>query len=245
VNRLRLSIVDEQGGSSLTPLLVERLRVALMSDDGSRFVTIEGGPAAFCTGMDIGALAAPGEDPASTASLEVLGRFAALLDAIERAPRPVIALVDGPAIGGGTGLAAATDFVIATPRADFSLPEVFLGLIPAMVYPVLARRVGVPRARWLALGAASLSAEEALRMGLVDQVTEDLEGALEQCGRRLLRADPRALAEVKLLVAEHYGVSESYRSDASARFGRLFASPETRSRLARFGGGESPWPEAR
>jgi enoyl-CoA hydratase/carnithine racemase len=101
----------------------------------------------------------------------------------------------------------------------------------------------VARAKWLALGAVSLSVAEALRIGLVDQITEDLEIAVAECERRLTRTDPRALVEIKLLVAEHHGVPESYRSDAVMRLGRLLETPETRSRLARFAVGGVPWPE--
>jgi polyketide biosynthesis enoyl-CoA hydratase PksH len=240
---LRLSIIDEHGGSSLTPDLVERLRCAMMDDTTSRLVTLEGGRTAFCTGMNLGVLSAEELDRPTLQSQEALGRFGRLLDLISRDPRPVIALIDGPVIGGGIGLAAAADYVLASGKATFSLSEAFLGLIPATIFPFLARRIGIPRARWLALGAASLSPQEALAFGLVDRISDDLTGALERIARRILRADPRAIAEIKALIDSHYGVTEHYRSDAARRFARLLASPETQARLARFGEGGTPWPE--
>lgn len=243
MKRLRLAIEDERGGASLTPRLVERLRDALRTETDPGIVTLEGGPAGFCTGLDPDALADPATSPRASESEALLARLAALIDAIERAPRPVIALIDGPVIGGGVGVAAAADLVLATPRTTFSLPEALLGLIPATVFPVVAHRVGVARARWLALGAATLSATEALRVGLVDRVADDLEITLKRYTRRFVRMDPRALAEVKLLVAEHHGASDTYRKDAAARFARLLGSRETRTRLQRFAGGEVPWPE--
>jgi enoyl-CoA hydratase/carnithine racemase len=241
--RLRLAIVDERGGSSLTPRLVASLHAALRAESDARIVTLEGGPAAFCTGLNTDALPTPElpQDPSESRAL--LDRFVMLLDAIERTPVPVLALIDGPVLGGGVGLAAAADLALATPRATFGLPEALLGLIPAMVFPVLARRVGVPRARWIALGAATLSADEAFRVGLVDQVCDDLEGTLERYTRRFIRMDSRALAEIKLLVAEHFCVHDGYRADAAARFGRLLGNPDTRERLARFADGEAPWHE--
>jgi enoyl-CoA hydratase/carnithine racemase len=243
VSRLSLILADERGGASLTPDIVERLHAQLSQEGDARIVTLEGGPAGFCTGLDLDALAAQAEALRPGATGARLGRYATLLDAIERGPRPVIALVDGPVAGGGIGIAAAADLVLATPRSTFALPEALLGLIPAMAFPVLARRVGVPRARWLALGAATLSAAEALRIGLVDQVTDDLEAALEPYARRLLRMDRRALAEVKRLAADHHGPAGVDRADAVARFERLLGSRETRDRLARFASGETPWPE--
>ena len=128
---------------------------------GAGRCTFEGTAGVFCEG---GAL-----DPAATAEPRP-ELFAALLRAIEAAPVVVLAVVDGPALGAGAGIAAAADVVIATPRARFGLPETVMGLVPAMVFPVLARRLGVARARRLALGAAPLTAEEALAQGLADEV---------------------------------------------------------------------------
>jgi len=243
MRRLRLVIAGERGGSSLTPSVVDDLRAALEAESGARIVTIEGRPGAFCTGIDPEVLAKAANATPPPAGNELLARFAALLDAIERAPRPVMALVDGPAMGGGLGIAAAADLVLATPRATFSLPETLFGLLPAMVFPVVARRVGVPRARWLALGAARLSAKEAFRLGLVDRVVPDLEAACERYMARLIRMDPRALAEVKILAADHQTLPAASRAEAASRFTHLLASRETQERLARFARGETPWPE--
>jgi enoyl-CoA hydratase/carnithine racemase len=241
--RLRLAIRDEDGHARLTPGLVARLTTALRGAASARVITLEGAGAAFCEGMDASALACPsGPSPdGSGDALEALDRFAALLQAIERAPQPVIALVDGAALGGGLGLAAAADLVLATPRAAFGLPETLLGLIPAMVFPVLVRRIGPASARRLALGAASVPAADALRLGLVDELTDDLDAALERHARRLERMDRRALAHVKALVAEHHAPSAAYLADAADRFRCLLGSPETRARLARFAAGDPPW----
>jgi polyketide biosynthesis enoyl-CoA hydratase PksH len=113
-----------------------------------------------------------------------------------------------------------------------------------MVYPFLARRIGSPRAKWLALGGASLSAEEAMRIGLVDQVSADPEAALAECSRRLARTDPRSIARMKDLIARHDPISHQYRRDAAARFVSLLQSPETRDRIARFVEGDAPWSES-
>jgi enoyl-CoA hydratase/carnithine racemase len=232
---LRLAIRDARGRPRLTPGLVAGLAAALAAEREARVVALEGGPGAFCEGLDLDA-PGPGEAPE-------LERFAALLRAIEGGPRPVIALVDGPALGGGVGLAAAADVVLATPRATFGLPETLLGLVPATVLPVVVRRLGPAGARRLALGAATLSAAEAWRLGLVDEVTDDLEPALARCVERLARMDPRALAEVKALVARYHGTPEAYGADAAGRFRALWASPATRERLARFSAGDTPWPD--
>jgi polyketide biosynthesis enoyl-CoA hydratase PksH len=118
-----------------------------------------------------------------------------------------------------------------------------MGLIPAMVFPILARRIGVPRARLLALGAKPLSATVALQWGLVDEITDDLEATLAHYARRFARMDARALTGMKQLVTTHFAPPAGYMADAATRFYELMASPETRTRVRRFVAGEAPWPE--
>jgi len=211
---------------------IDRLVESLASDTGARLVVLEGGAGVFCEG---GAL-----DDAEEARPR---RFAALLAALERDRRPVVALVDGPALGAGAGLAAAADVVIATPRATFGLPETLLGLIPAMVFPALARRIGIPRARRLALGAEPLTADEAFRVGLVDDVSGDPEAALARHARRLARMDPHAVATFKALLADHFPIPPAYEEEAAARLRELLDRPETQTRIRRFLSGQAPWPD--
>jgi enoyl-CoA hydratase/carnithine racemase len=235
-DRLRLVIGERAGAARLTGALCERLASEIADAPRARIVTIEGGaPGAFCEGLDLGAAAEGPADPAA------LAHFRALLLAIERAGAPVVALVDGPALGGGAGLAAAADLVLASPRASFALPEALLGLVPAVVLPHLARRIGVARARLLALSARPVAAAEALAIGLVDEVADDLEAALARWARRFARTDPRALAAVKTLAAEHFGAPSGYGDDALARFSALLASEPTRARIRAFLAGDAPW----
>ena len=211
---------------------IDRLLESLRPGTGSRLVVLEGASGVFCEG---GAL-----DDTEEARPR---RFAALLAALERDPRPVVALVDGPALGAGAGLAAAADVVLASPRAAFGLPETLLGLIPAMVFPVLARRIGIPRARRLALGAEPISAGEAFRIGLVDELSDDPEAALARHARRLIRMDPHAVATFKALLADQFPVPTTYEEAAAGRLRELLARPETRDRIRRFLAGQAPWPD--
>lgn len=237
--RFRLTIRDEDGGERLTPALVERLMVELERETDAVVLTLESEGPSFCEGMDLTRLATRHGDAA-----EAVGRFAALLRAIAAAPQPVIALVDGPAIGGGVGLAAASDLVIATSRATFGLPETLFGVVPAIILPVLARRVGLARARWLAMGAATLSAAEAQRIGLVDELTGDLEAALAPITRRFERLDREAVAAVKSLASMLSSQSAAhYDSQSVQRFLHHLKRPAATDRIDRFLAGETPWPE--
>jgi len=240
--RLRLVIQDEDGGARLTPALVARLLDQVRGASSARYITLESESESFCEGLHLGGLATNDAAQRELAGAS-LAAFAELLAALERAAQPVIALVNGPALGGGVGLAAAADLTLAVPGATFALPETLLGLIPAMVFPVIARRIGGPRTRLMALGAPPLSAQEAHRVGLVDEVVTDLSVGLARYSRRMLRMDARALGEVKALTSRYCGPPAGYAEDAAARFHALLASPDTQSRLNRFAAGETPWPE--
>jgi enoyl-CoA hydratase/carnithine racemase len=236
--RLRLRIANEHGYARLDAGVIERLLAGLAGADAATYVTIESEAAAFCEGLDLGALPAAAADARAT-----LERFAALLDAIETTPRPIVAVVGGAALGGGAGLAAAADVVIATPDATFGLPESLFGLIPAMVLPVIARRTGAARARWLAVGAHVVPAAEAWRLGLVDEVVDDLEAGLAPYARRFERLDTRSIGDLKTLAASLDRAPQGYREDGADRFCRLLASPQTRARIERFLAGGTPWPD--
>lgn len=244
---LRLNLGDDEGETRLTADLIRCMAHSLTGDHGARLVTIEGRPGAFCAGLDIESLAIePGSIDELLNPTGHLAQFAEILALLTRTEAPVVALVDGPAMGGGVGLAAAADLVLATPRASFALPETLMGLIPAMIFPYVARRIGVPKARLLALGGKPLSAEAALRAGLVDEIVDDgaaLGQALVQYARRFSRMDTRAVGAMKSLVARHFDVPSGYQGDALERFADLLCSEETRVRLVRFAAGESPWPE--
>ena len=151
----------------------------------------------FCAGMDLGAaLQTP---PA--ALRQALGRFAACLAHLAEAPPVTIAAVSGAASGGGVGLAAACDLVVASDTATFSLPELRLGLVPAVILPAVEARIGARRARRLALTGEDLPAARAEAWGLVDEVAGDPTAAVTRRLRGLLRARPQAVAALKRITS--------------------------------------------
>jgi isohexenylglutaconyl-CoA hydratase len=129
-------------------------------------------------------------------------RFGALLERVAALPVTTIAVVSGSAMGGGCGLAAACDRVIAAEDATFAMPEVTLGVAPAQIAPFVMRRAGARRARWLMLAGARLKAPAAREAGLADVVvpTAGLRGALEADLRLLAAGEPAALRATKRIV---------------------------------------------
>jgi enoyl-CoA hydratase/carnithine racemase len=193
-------------------------------------IVIRGGSGLFCKGLPLERAAENTiEAPRAVRTLaHLLGRLSA-------GPSPVIAVVEGDALGGGVGLAAVADFTIASPAARFQLPEVLFGLIPAAVLPYIAVRTGWAAARRMALADTAIDAVEALRIGLVDAISDDPERELAARLARLRRAEPGAVAVVRQLAANRWPVD-----DAIEAFATLW-NGAARARIERFANGETPW----
>ncbi len=166
-----------------------------------RVMILQGQAGQFCKGMDLRFLTQhAGEDLSRR-----LESYARCMARIRDANHAVVAVVDGDAMGGGVGMAAAADYVIATSRAVFAFPEVVLGLIPAMVLPLLCQRMPLQKARWLALSGSKVKAAEAFTLGLVDHVAEgpiEIEQRLKAVIKQMLRANPRSVAKLKRFATE-------------------------------------------
>lgn len=203
--------------------------------DQTRVIVLRGGAQTFCRGMD---LAAAGGTAAPESGVT---EFAACLERIRLGPKPVVALVGGAATAGGVGIAAAADLVLASPNSTFALTELLFGLLPAVILPFLAERIGPARARLWGLSTHEWSAAEAQAHGLVDVVapTPDLERPLRAWVRRLARAHPDAAALWKLHTAEQRSMDP--RHGATVTIERL-RDPFVLAGLRRFtDSGETPW----
>ncbi len=201
--RVRLS-PGEASETLLDPVGVQQLLTIVNEATGRcRVLVLEGQPGMFCQGMDLGFIASH-----SGADLTLgVRNFSRCLRELRRLPAVVIAAVDGKANGGGVGLAAAADIVIATARSTFGLPELVLGLIPAIVMPVLLQRLTPQKARLLAMSSA-IDGSRALEFGLVDhqvQEPDGLEKAIRREIKQALRFCPEAVAELKALGDELEG----------------------------------------
>jgi enoyl-CoA hydratase/carnithine racemase len=182
--------------------LADAIAAACATD--ASVLVLEGADGTFCRGMDLETLVADGTaaDRAGVdAGVQAFGR---VLKGLHAANRPVIAAVDGVVLGGGVGIAAAADLVVATRRSTFALPEALFGLIPAVVFPALLQRMAPQRARLMVLRARTHSAEEACDWGLVDVVVddEDRESAIRRATRELSRVRPQAVADLKRFSAD-------------------------------------------
>ncbi|MGZ4280881.1 MAG: enoyl-CoA hydratase-related protein [Gaiellaceae bacterium] len=129
-------------------------------------------------------------------------RLRMMLDAINTCAAPVIARVQGHALGGGCGLVACSDVVVAAPDAVFAFSEVKLGIIPSVISPFALAKIGESAARRYFVTGERFDAATALRIGLVHEVAEDLDAAVERIVAELHTAGPEAARHAKLLVLE-------------------------------------------
>ena len=134
-------------------------------------------------------------------------RLSAMFESVANCRHPVVCLVQGPAIGGGVGLVAASDIAICGPDARFAFSEVRLGILPAVISPFVIARIGTAAARQLFLTGDRFGPDDALRLGLVDRVVDDLDEACDTICESLLKGAPGAHQATKRMLAELDGTS--------------------------------------
>ena len=186
--------------------LIEELLAALdeVATSSSLVLILTGAGKAFCSGIDLENLKAlVGRSPEqSLADSEIMARlFRSLYDF----PRPTIAAVNGAAIAGGCGLATLCDFTMAVPEAKFGYTEVRIGFVPAIVSTFLLRQVGEKHARDLLLTGRIIGAEDAYRIGLINEVVaaEKLIDRAQELASQLMENSPASLLCTKRLLSDH------------------------------------------
>jgi len=184
----------------------------------ARVLIVTGAGKAFCAGMDLDNLKAlAGRTPVQ--NLEDSNKMASLFRAIYDFPKPTIAAVNGPAIAGGTGLATLCDFTVAAPDAKFGYTEVRIGFVPAIVSTFLLRQVGEKIARDLLLTGRLFDAQEALRIGLINEIVpqEKLLDRARELAAQLIENSPVSLMYTKRLLSDHAKADLDSQINAAVR----------------------------
>ena len=203
----------------------------------TRAVVLAGDGPSFSAGADIGwmraALHLSREDNEQDAMA-----LAHMLDAIDRCPAPVIARVHGAALGGGMGLCAVSDLVIAEAGTRFGFTETSLGILPAVIAPFVITKIGESQARALFPSGRRFDATRALRIGLVHEVVEGLDAldrAVDAAVDEILQAGPTAARAAKAIVREVRGLPhESTRWHTARRIATQRTSDEGQEGLRAF-----------
>jgi isohexenylglutaconyl-CoA hydratase len=226
--------------NALSPEMVAELAhvfIQAAQDDKVRAVVLRGSAGFFCAGGNVGNFQSRLQATDHSEGDPVVNRnraFGHLLQALTALPMPVLAVVEGAAMGGGMGLACCADIVLATEDARFALSETGLGLIPAQIAPFVQARVGRRVALRLGLSGERVSGTLAQSLGLVDALAADstaLDTLQAQWLSRILACGPQANRSLKALLSRDVAVDASHDhglgawlDDAAQRFAQCMRS---------------------
>jgi methylglutaconyl-CoA hydratase len=240
VARVTLARPDVHNAFNASLIAELRQIFTLLSREGPtdlRVVVLAGDGPSFCAGADIDWIRA-------AIRLDVEGNeqdamaFADTLEAIDSCPVPVIARVHGPALGGGSGLCAVSDLVIAEAGAKFGFTETRLGILPAVISPFVIAKIGESHARALFPSGRRFDAIRAQRIGLVHEVVEGVEAldsAVDQAVADILASGPTAVRAAKAIVREVRGLGHGSAKWHTARvIARQRVSAEAQEGFAAF-----------
>lgn len=238
----RLSLARPQVHNAFDDALIAELTEALLgldADPAVRAVVLTGDGSTFSAGADLGwmrRMAQASEDENREDSL----KLARLMRTLNFLSKPTLARVNGSAYGGGVGLVACCDFAIGVDTAKFSLSEVKLGLVPAVISPYVIAAIGARHARRLFTGAEVIGAAEAHAIGLLHEVVpaDHLDERLDRTVHFWLKGGPVAQREAKQLALRMSGMTpasaERTDTENAALIARLRVSPEGQEGLTAF-----------
>ncbi|HEX2143227.1 MAG TPA: enoyl-CoA hydratase-related protein [Glycomyces sp.] len=217
-----ITLEDPKRRNALSTGLIAELREAVaraVADPDVRVLVIDHAGPVFCAGGDL-------KESASATRADDLPavHLAHALAEICEAPKPVVAVVRGAARGGGLGLIAAADVVVCDEEVEMAFSEVRLGVVPAVIGPVVARKISLGRMRELFLTGYTFTASQAEQWGLVTFATYEVDDALAETVGELLAGGPSAQAGIKMLTATP-DLREQLRAEAT-RTAEYFLSSE-------------------
>jgi methylglutaconyl-CoA hydratase len=225
---LRVTLARPERRNAFDAALIGELTEAFADVGDARAVVLAGDGQSFCAGADVD-WQRSAIDLDYDENVEDALRLFRMLDAIDSCPAPVVARVQGYALGGGSGLVCCADVAVAAPDATFGFSEVKLGIVPAVISPFVLPRIGPAAARRFFLTGERFGAETALRIGLVHEVTPELDQAVERVVGEVSTAGPAASRAAKQLIRDRPGGEQAAHVAA-----RLRTSPEGQEGLRAF-----------
>lgn len=229
IARLSFQRPDVRNALSIA-MLSEAIDAIGLLPASTAVLVITGAGKSFCAGMDLKAIL---DDPAAPRKL--LGSLGTLTLRLRELPFPVIARVNGAAIGGGCGLACVADFAVTHADSRMGFPEVDLGVCPAVVAPWVVRRVGPGAARRILLAGGLMSGREAFEAGLATHLAEtreELDGAVDALAAKLASGGAKAMAATKSLLNDLDGSRDAALLERAATLSaEVIAGPEAQAML--------------
>jgi methylglutaconyl-CoA hydratase len=213
---LRVTMAKPERRNAFDATLIAALTEAFENVGDVRAVVLSGEGASFSAGADVEWMRSSVDLSYEENVADAL-RLHAMLEAIDSCPAPVVARVQGHALGGGCGLVACCDIAVADPGTQFAFSEVKLGIVPAVISPFALAKIGSGSARHLFVTGERFGAEVALRIGLLHAVADDLDAAVERSVGELLSAGPNAARAAKELARAPLPAAETARRIATHR----------------------------
>jgi methylglutaconyl-CoA hydratase len=213
---LRVTLARPERRNAFDAALVAELTAAFADVGDARAVVLAGDGPSFCAGADLEWMRASA-GLSHDENVEEARQLRRLLDAVDGCPAPVVCRVQGHALGGGVGLVACSDVAIAAPGAVFAFSEVKLGLVPAVISPFALAKIGPSAARRYFVTGERFDAAAAQRIGLVHELADDLDAAVERIVAELLAAGAAAARTAKGLARTPVSADESTRLFAEGR----------------------------
>lgn len=231
---LRVTLARPEKRNAFDAQLIDELTTAFSSVADARAVVLAAEGPAFSAGADIEWMRASiGLGHEQNVADAVRARR--MFQAIDESPAPVVCRVHGAALGGAAGLVACADLAIASEGALFGFSEVRLGIIPAVISPFVLARIGPGAARRYFVTGERFGALEALRIGLVEDVAEDVDAAVERALTGILAGGPEAIRAAKRLVLD-----APLGDETATRLAERRTSAEGQEGLAAFLEGREP-----
>jgi methylglutaconyl-CoA hydratase len=214
---VRITLARPEQRNAFNATLIAALGDAFTDAAGARAVVLAGEGASFCAGADVEWMRASA-DLTYEQNLDDALRLRRTLETIDACPAPVVTRVHGHALGGALGLLSCSDIAVSSPETVFAFSEVKLGIVPAAISSFAIARIGPGAARRYFLTGERFDATTALRLGLVHEVAEDLDSAVDRTVAELLSAGPEAVRAAKRLVLDApLGGAETARRIAERR----------------------------
>jgi enoyl-CoA hydratase len=215
----------------------------IAGDDTSRVVILTGAGAAFCVGGDLQEVMEISSDPQWEPRMrKMMASAASLVLQMRRLPQPIIAAVNGPAVGGGMGLAMAADIRLCSTSADFSTAFIALGLVgfEMGLSVLLPSAIGSGAAFDLAISCGRISAQQAERLNLVQEVVpaDDLLARARQVAEGIASRSPRAVRSTKEMMNNHLPLEHLQRTLQTEMEAQMLCvfSPDNRAAIAKITG---------
>jgi len=198
---LHVTLAKPERRNAFDAALIADLHDAFADVGDARVVVLGGDGPTFCAGADVEWQRAS-INLSFEENVEDALRLHAMMNTVDSCPAPLVARVQGFALGGGSGLVACADVVVAATDATFGFTEVRLGIIPAVISPFVFAKISAAGARRFFLTGERFDAATALRIGLVDEIADDLDAGVERVVGEILKSGPQATRAAKHLARE-------------------------------------------